>query len=82
MTTIRLYRWTKRLLLPLAALPVLQTTGCDLNSLISGALSDFGAATFGSLVTSATTVLLQNYPSSEMLQIILGGNRFPFFYTG
>ncbi|HVP12566.1 MAG TPA: hypothetical protein VMV94_15430 [Phycisphaerae bacterium] len=81
--TIRLYKWSKRLLILAAALPVFQTTGtCDLNSIISGAFSEFGAATFGTLVSSATGVLLQTYPSSEMLQILLGGNPFPFFYTG
>jgi hypothetical protein len=80
--TTRVYRWSKRLLLPLAALPVFQATGtCDLSTIVGSALSQFGSATFSSLVTSTTSVLLQNYPTSEMLQIILGGNPFPFFRT-
>ena len=80
--TTRFYKWSKRLSLLLAALPVFQATGtCDLNSIAAGALSEFGAATFGSLVASATTVLLQTYPSSNIIQVLLGGNRFPFFWT-
>jgi hypothetical protein len=81
--TTRFYRWSKRLLLPLAAMPVFQaTTSCDPLSIISAGLSEFGSATFGTLVSSTHQVLLQTYPSSEMLQLLLGGNPFPFFYTG
>lgn len=78
--TTRVYRWAKRLMFLVAALPVLQATGtCDPGTLISAGLTQFGNSTFNLLVGSTTQVLLQNFPSADLLQILLGGNPRPFF---
>ena len=74
------YRWRKRLILGVAALPVLQTTGgCDpfvLNQVIVQSLLSTGVQV---VAGSVQQVLLQNFPSSDIIQTLLGGNRQPFF---
>jgi hypothetical protein len=71
-----------RTLLTLAALSVfLATGGCDAaaaNFIMSGLLNV--AAGVGSLfVSSAIQVLLQSFPSADILQALLGGIRDPYF---
>ncbi|OQZ05521.1 MAG: hypothetical protein B6D36_09725 [Planctomycetes bacterium UTPLA1] len=77
---MRLFRWRKKLLFMVAALPLLQATGtCDpfaLNSTIGTSLASAG---FSVVVGSIQSVLLQNFPSADILQTLLGGNRQPFF---
>lgn len=76
----RLYRWRKKVILAVAMLPILQTTGtCDpfsLNTIITNSLAQAG---FSVVVSSIQSVLLQNFPSADFLQTLLGGNRQPFF---
>lgn len=74
-----------KILILLAALPFFQGT-CDPsgvgNLVVSGAL-DIGAqvnvALFSAFVGAVQSTLLQSFPSADLLQILLGGNRFPFF---
>lgn len=76
----RMHRWRKKLMMMAAALPMLQMTGtCDpfaLNSTITGQLV---SATFSLIVGAIQSTLLQNFPSADVLQTLLGGNRQPFF---
>ena len=78
--SMRLFRWRKKLLCMVAALPLLQATGtCDpfaLNTTIGTSLASAGFSVF---VGSIQSVLLQNFPSADVLQTLLGGNRQPFF---
>lgn len=77
----RVYRWRKRLLLPIAALPICQATGgCD--SLVATFTSELASSIFGTFVASIHQVLLQNFPSADVLQVLLGANRQPFFPGG
>ncbi len=67
----RKHRLMKRLLIPLAAFPLLQLTGCDPLGLDS--------TIFNSYIGSIHQVLLQTFPSADILQTLLGGNPQPFF---
>ena len=74
---MRFHRWSKRILFTLAALPVFQAaSGCD--SIIAALSSQFQSATFNLFVGSVESVLLTNFPSVDVLQILLGANRHPF----
>ena len=78
--TVRLYRWRKKLLLPLAALPMFQATGTCINDQLAAELaSSLVFSTFSAFVGAFQTALLQAFPSSDILQILLGANRQPFF---
>ncbi len=82
---IRLHKWRKKILIPLAALPLCMGT-CDTsgaaNLIVSGAI-DIGAqvnvALFSTFIGAIQQTLLQSFPSADLLQILLGGNRMPFF---
>ncbi len=65
-------------MLGVAALPLLQTTGgcTDVINLVG---SQIASSTFNLFVGSVQSVLLQNFPSADIIQILLGGNRTPFF---
>ena len=77
----RLYRRRKGLLLALAALPLFQTTGaCDpfaLNSVIN---QQIAGTTFGLFFSSIQQVALQNFPGSNIIQGLLGGNPYPIIH--
>jgi hypothetical protein len=77
MTPHRLYRWRKRILLPLAALPLFQLT-CDPTALNSFVASQLASTTFGLVVGSIQQTLLTSFPSSDIIQTLLGGTRQPF----
>lgn len=78
--TIRTYRRMKQLLLPLAALPIFQTTGtCDPLTFWTSNVSSFTGTLFNSFVSNAQATLLRNFPSADLLQILLGGQPNPFF---
>ena len=75
---VRVHRWTKRSLLPLAALPIFQVVGgCD--SLTSAFGAQLLSSTFNTFVASVQQVVLQSFPSADVLQVLLGVNRQPFF---
>lgn len=77
--TRRLYRWRKGVMITVATLPLLQTTGtCDplaFNAIIGQQLL---SATVSLVAGSVQQVLLTNFPSSDVIQTLLGGNRQPF----
>jgi len=83
----RVHRWSKRILVLFAALPVFQAAGgCDTTGLsdlaVSTALSvgtQINVALFQSFVGSVQQTLLRSFPSLDILQILLGANRQPFF---
>lgn len=80
MWNIRLYRWRKRLLLPLAAMPLFQTVGtCDPGAVAGSAALGVGSSVFNLFIGSLQAVLLQTFPSADILQALLGGNSSPFF---
>lgn len=74
----RCYRLRKTLLMGLAALPLFQATGtCDpfaLNSVIGQQIVQ---TTFGLFFSSIQQVVFQNFPSSDIVQGLLGGNPNP-----
>ena len=73
----RLHRWSKRILLGMAALPLLQTAGgCE--SIIAEFNAQLQSATFNLFISSVESVLLTNFPSADILQILFGVNRHPF----
>ncbi len=79
----RVHKWSRRLLVPIAALPILQTTGtCDPSGLtgLGGVFLDqMASSTFNLFVGSISQVLLQTFPSADVLQTLLGSNPQPFF---
>jgi hypothetical protein len=78
--SIRTYRRIKRLLLPLAAIPLLQATGtCDPATFWATNVSSFTGTVFNSFVSNAQATILKNFPSADILQILLGGQPRPFF---
>jgi hypothetical protein len=75
---IKVHHWTKRLLLGAAALPLCQAVGgCD--SIVNAFAGQLASSTFSQLVASIQQTLLLNFPSADILQILLGANRQPFF---
>ena len=80
MLKIRLYRWRRRILLPLASLPLFQAMGtCQVDQIVGSFLTQLGLTTFNIFVGSVQQVLLQSFPSADILQVFLGANRQPFF---
>ncbi len=79
----RAHKWSRRLLVPIAALPILQATGtCDATGLtgLGGVfLNQMASSTFNLFVGSISQVLLQTFPSADVLQTLLGANPQPFF---
>lgn len=74
---LRMHRWSKRILMTLAALPMCQAAGgCD--SLITAFNSQLASSTFNLFISSVQATLLANFPSADILQILLGANRHPF----
>jgi hypothetical protein len=75
-----LYRWRKKLLLPLAALPMFQMgTTCISQDIATAVGSQLALGTFQLIVGAINSTLLQSFPDMDVLQILLGGNRQPFF---
>jgi len=82
MSTLRLHRLAKRLLVLAAALPLCQmTTSCaDIATALGQNIVQQTAFSIFSTFVGATQGFLASYfPSADLLQIFLGGNRFPFF---
>ncbi|GJQ25824.1 MAG: hypothetical protein HBSAPP02_08560 [Phycisphaerae bacterium] len=80
MTKMKLYRWRKKILVAAAMLPLCQTTGtCDLSTIPNLIGQQIASATFSVVVGSIQQTLLTSFPSSDVIQILLGGNRQPFF---
>ena len=75
---MKLYRWRKKLLLPIALLPLFQTT-CIMQDIANAVGAQVVTGTFQLLVGSVNSTLLQAFPDLDVLQVLLGGNRQPFF---
>ena len=63
----RAHKWSKRLLLPVAALPLLSTTGSctDYTGLAGTFVTQMTGSTFNLFVGSITQVLLETFPDSS-----------------
>lgn len=79
MWKIRLYRWRKKIMLPLAAMPLFQMTGtCDGGEIIGAVVGTVNSAVFNLFVGSIRNTLIQDFPSADFLQFLLG-NPNPIF---
>jgi len=79
-----MYRWSKRLMLAAAALPVFQaTTGCDpltLNGAIAqNVAQNIAFSTLSVVVSGIRTTMLSFFPSADIIQTLLGGNTTQWF---
>ncbi|MBK8270630.1 MAG: hypothetical protein IPK83_20935 [Planctomycetes bacterium] len=76
----RMARWQKKLLVFGATLPLFQAAGtCDPLGLNSTIFSSLTSTVFSVFVSSVQSAVLQFFPSSDILQILFGVNRTPFF---
>ncbi len=80
MWKIRLYRWRKKIMLPLAAMPMFQMTGTCEADLIGAFITSLNLAVFNLFVGSVRQTLIQDFPSADFLQFLLGNP--PPFFTG
>ena len=79
MWKIRLYRWRKKIMLPLAAMPLFQMAGtCDPGQIVGGVVGTINSAVFNLFVGSIRQTLIQDLPSADFLQFLLG-NQPPLF---
>lgn len=77
----RLFRWRKKILLPLAAMPLFQMTGaCDPGAVVGGVVGSINLAVFNLFVGSIRQSLIQDLPSADLLQFLLGNS--PPLFTG
>lgn len=76
---MRIYRWRYKLLLPLAAFPLLQAATCSLNDIGGYVAGQIATGTFQLVVGAVNSTILQLLPEADVVQILLGGNRSPFF---
>lgn len=77
--TMKIYRWRYKLLVPLAAFPMLQATTCTLNDIGSAVAGQIASGTLQLVVGAVNSTILQLLPNADVIQILLGGNRAPFF---
>ncbi len=78
-----LHRWRKKIMIGAAGIPLLQGT-CDpaVGMVVDTALgvaSSINISIFQTFIFSLQRVILQSFPSADLLQILLGGNPQPFF---
>jgi len=79
MWKLRVFRWRKKIMLSLAALPLLQMTGtCDPGAVVGGVIGTINVAVLNLFVGSLRQSLIQDLPSADFLQFLLG-NPAPFF---
>lgn len=83
---LRIQRCSRKILLGMAAIPVFQAGTCDATGLSNfvtsqflGVASSINLAVFQSFIGAGQQALLQAFPSFDILQILLGVNRQPFF---
>jgi hypothetical protein len=76
---MKLYRWRKKILVAAAALPMCQAANsCALDQIPGLVGQQIASATFSIVVNSVRQTLLTSFPSADVIQILLGGNRQPF----
>ncbi len=80
MWKIRLYRWRKKIMLPLAAMPLFQMTGTCEGDLLGAFITSVNSAVFNLFVGSIRSTLIQDFPSADILQFLLGNP--PPLFTG
>ncbi|MCB9852393.1 MAG: hypothetical protein H6819_04800 [Phycisphaerales bacterium] len=76
---MRIYRWRMKILLPLAAFPLLQAATCTANDIAGAVIGQVATGTFQLFVGAVNSTILQLLPEADVIQILLGGNRSPFF---
>jgi hypothetical protein len=68
-------------MLPLAAMPLLQMTGaCDPGAVVGSVIGSINLAVFNLFVGSIRQALIQDLPSADFLQFLLGNS--PPIFTG
>ncbi len=80
---LSLHRWRKKFMIGVAGLPPIQGT-CDpafgmVVDTALGVASSINVSIFQTFIFSLQRVILQSFPSADLLQILLGGNPQPFF---
>ena len=81
---LRYYRWSKKFLILVATLPLLQAQvgGCDIeNYLLQNFTQNLAFGIFSTVTTGVRTTLLTFYPSADILQTLLGGNTTQWFHN-
>ena len=76
---MRIYRWRNKLLLPLAAFPLLQAATCTTDDIAGAVFGQLASGTLSLVVGAVNSTILQLLPEADVIQILLGGNRSPFF---
>ncbi len=76
---IRFYRMRRKLLVICAALPLFQASSCVVQDIGASLLSSLAVGSFNLLVGSVTSSLVTLLPEADIIQILFGGNRAPFF---
>lgn len=76
---MKIYRWRNKLLLPIAAFPLLQAATCTLNDVTGAIAGQLATGVFQLFVGAVNATILQSFPEADVIQILLGGNRAPFF---
>ena len=86
MRLLKYQRWSRKLLIGLAALPICQAATCDPQTLANLAATtglslatQLNATVFQLVIVGAQQTLLNAFPGANILQILLGGNSQPFF---
>lgn len=80
--TLKFVRISKRIMIALAALPLLQTTGCDLlgasGFFAQDFIQNFAFGVLSNVVRGTLSTVSAFYPSADSLQALLGGNLTQF----
>jgi len=76
---VRMVRFRRKMMVFCAAMPLLQTTACAFQDISSVFLGSLASSAFNLLVGSINSTIVTLLPESDIIQIIFGGNRTPFF---
>lgn len=77
--TMRLYRCRKKMLAFCAALPMLQATTCAFQDVGNTVLTQLALGSFNLFIGAVNSTIVTLLPEADIIQIIFGGNRQPFF---
>lgn len=80
--SLRMHRWTKRLTLLVLTLPLCQTTTSCTDTILGlgqSIVQQQVFSVFGTFVGATQSFIASYFPSADVVQTFLGGNRFPFF---
>ena len=76
---VRMVRFRRKMIVLCAAMPLLQTTACAFEDLSGALLGSLASSTFNLLVGSINSTIVTLLPDADIIQILFGGNRSPFF---